>query len=106
MSDIPRGQQTVEDLRPRVTDARLSLLLAIEAGNVTWHYPKTAEHSHTTIREGRRSRVITGEVNWMRSHGLAVLGTAPSTKSEQRPVVLTPKGAELLEILRATLPTS
>jgi hypothetical protein len=99
---IPRGQQTVEDLRPRITDSKLSLLLAIEAGNVIWHYPPTTDRPHTTVRAGRASRVVTGETNWMRSHGLAILDREPpGSKAEHRRVILTPKGAELLEALRA-----
>lgn len=93
---IPKAEQTIEDLAPRITQARRDLMTAIEAEKVDWHYPKTAASSHSTVGEGRRTRVVTGEVNWLRSHALAALAPPASAKAEQRRVILTAKGQELL----------
>jgi hypothetical protein len=105
MSSTPKAEQTIDDLAPRITQARRDLMDAIEAGAVNWHYPRTAASSHSTAREGRRTRVVTGEVNWLRSHGLATLALPASTKAEQRRVILTPKGHDLLALLVANVKT-
>lgn len=86
---IPRGEQTVADLAKRITPAKRELMEAIKAGRVVWC------GSVTTCREGRRTRQVTGEVNWLRSHRLAHLPTETMGKP-QRPVALTSRGHEIL----------
>ena len=100
---IPAGTQSLDLIASRMTDARRELLAAINSDQVTWHRPPGTATPRTLVHKPgeRGAKAVTGEVNWLRSHELAVLG-APSTNKSTgitRPVRLTERGAALLEVL-------
>ena len=95
---IPARLQDLALIKSRMTDARRDLLAAVQDGQVRWHRPPGNSMSRTTWDR----RVVTGEVNWLRSHDLATLGlVASNTKRDGtiRPVILTARGRELLDML-------
>lgn len=106
---IPGREQTLDQLAPRMNDARRELMAAIVAGKVTWMRPSGDHTSHTVWDRGpqktvdgqrsKRMKTVTGEINWLRSHGLAKLGQDLTREATAKTVVLTDRGRDLLELL-------
>ncbi len=98
---IPGKQQTLDQIAARMNDARRELMEAVHAGRVAWYRPTDGSRFGKTVwdRGSRRAQTVTGEVNWLRSHGLATLGQDVKTDATARVVVLTGRGRTLLDFL-------